>query len=236
MNKEEIENLSDLFDEDRRRKYYSKIKEPLSFLIATDFYRLEIVKKFLVGNSVLDIGCYRGDFLKMIADKYEIAGLDINEDRVNIVNNYFKKKIAYVGNLEIDDHLIFTDKSYDTVTCMEVIEHLPNLQKIVTELLRITKKRLIISVPYKEKINYTVCLHCGNKTPSSGHIHVFDQKSLDPFLDSKSEVRCILLNNSIFSFFRLYKLPIFVSYFIDHILNLLFPDKAVWIVYIIDLK
>lgn len=235
MQVEKNENLCDYSDADTRRNYYSNFKEPWTFLNEADFYRFKIVKKHLIGNSVLDVGTYRGDFLRMIADKYEIAGLDINEERVNIVNNFFKKKVAYVGNLDLDEHLIFANNSFDTVTCLEVIEHLPDLKKAVTELLRISKKRLIISVPYKEIIRYALCIHCGNKTPLSGHLNVFDEKSLDPFLDSKLKVRCILINNSIFSFFRLYKLPALFSSIIDNILNSFFPDKASWIIYIIDI-
>jgi 2-polyprenyl-3-methyl-5-hydroxy-6-metoxy-1,4-benzoquinol methylase len=236
MKVHKTENLSDFTDKEKRREYYSKIKEPLSSLSEVDFYRLRIVEKYLIGKSVLDIGTYRGDFLKMISDKFEITGLDFNNECVNIVNDYFKKKVAYVGNLEIDDHLIFKDNSFDTVTCLEVIEHLPDIGKVINELERIARKRIIISVPYKEIIGYTHCIHCGNKTPLSGHLHFFDENSLNQYLKQNEKVRCFLISNSYFSFFRLYKFPLFISRFLDHFLNYFFSDNARWITYIIDLN
>ena len=46
----------------------------------------------------------------------------------------------------------FQKEKYDTVTCMEVLEHHypKNNQKMLTNLRRAAKKRLIISVPFNE--------------------------------------------------------------------------------------
>jgi hypothetical protein len=37
-------------------------------------------------------------------------------------------------------------------------------------------------VPYKEKITYTRCIHCGKLTPLWGHIQSFDENKLKKLL------------------------------------------------------
>ncbi len=42
MNKEEIENLSDFFDEEKRKKYYSKKRTFLFFLNKAHWYIIDL--------------------------------------------------------------------------------------------------------------------------------------------------------------------------------------------------
>ena len=42
--------------------------------------------------------------------------------------------------------------------------------------------KLIITVPYKEKIQYHLCIHCNQLTPANAHLHSFDENTIQKLL------------------------------------------------------
>lgn len=65
--------------------------------------------------------------------------------------SYFEIDIDGKPDLKIDiDNTIpmpLDDNSYDTVVCTEVLEHIENIHDIFSEMVRITKKYIILSLP-----------------------------------------------------------------------------------------
>jgi ubiquinone/menaquinone biosynthesis C-methylase UbiE len=55
--------------------------------------------------------------------------------------------------------LPFGDKSFDVVICTHALEHIRKPRKALLELIRVTRKRLIIVVPRQREYRYTVDLH-----------------------------------------------------------------------------
>ena len=88
------------------------------------------------GEKVLDIGC-RTPYLK---NKIEAKGM-----------KYFPVDIAPAKGVVKGDieNLQFKDNFFDITICSEVLEHVYDPIKAIKELKRVTKKRLIISVPYE---------------------------------------------------------------------------------------
>ena len=78
------------------------------------------------------------------------------------------------------------DNSYDCVTCLEVIEHLPVTvyEKALKELTRIAKNHIIISVTYDEKleVNYTRCPSCKTIFNKDIHLRSFDDARMQNLL------------------------------------------------------
>jgi hypothetical protein len=70
-----------------------------------------------------------------------------------------------------------SSEKYDIVTCLEVLEHIPDWLSVFNSLFEFSQKQVIISVPYKEIISYTICIHCLQKTPHYGHMHSFSESS-----------------------------------------------------------
>lgn len=93
-----------------------------------------IYKRFneYLQGKILDVGCDKALMRDMIgANRY--TGIDVT-DEADVRHN-------------IEGVLPFPDKSFDTVLCIEVLEHVDNLHQLWNELIRVTKKHLVISLP-----------------------------------------------------------------------------------------
>jgi ubiquinone/menaquinone biosynthesis C-methylase UbiE len=55
--------------------------------------------------------------------------------------------------------LPFDDNSFDVVLCTHALEHIKDHRRALSELLRVTKRRLIITVPRQREYKYTIDLH-----------------------------------------------------------------------------
>lgn len=111
-------------------------------------------------SKIVEIGCGNGYLLNIIVSLgyNDITGCDIVDQKLG-------KNIKFVkGNIE---KLPFRDNEFDIVLCNHTLEHVLNLDKAVKELLRITRKKIIITVPRQRYYKYTFDLH----------IHFFPEKS-----------------------------------------------------------
>lgn len=172
--------------EEISEKYFNALGEPkpLTSLNALDFFRFKLAHDLLIPGSVLDVGTYFGDFLKIVRehdDSREIYGTEINKERADLSN---KNLGAEVVRVDFRNGMLstFEDSSVDNVVCTEVIEHVPDHELAIHELCRVAGKRVIITVPYNEKIVSHFCIHCCKYTPSSGHLHSYKIGSFDKIL------------------------------------------------------
>jgi SAM-dependent methyltransferase len=95
-----------------------------------------IVKSFgqYLSGKLLDVGCDKG-VMRQLLPEIDYLGIDIaGEPDLTI-------------NLEKIDRLPFKDGQFDSVLCSDVLEHLDNLHWIFDELVRVSRRHLIISLP-----------------------------------------------------------------------------------------
>ncbi len=85
-------------------------------------------------GKVLDVGCDKA-VLRKLLPQVEYTGVDIGGTPDIQVN------------LEESGKLPFPDGSFDCVVCTDVLEHLENLHQIFGELVRVTRRHLVISLP-----------------------------------------------------------------------------------------
>jgi SAM-dependent methyltransferase len=110
-----------------------------------------------IGDSICDVGCGTGALLAYIRGKArepfaELIGIDMIETDKPIGDG-----ITFVcGRVE---DLPLADKSYDTVVCTHVIEHILDLRRAIAELRRVARQRLIIVVPREREGIYTFNPH-----------------------------------------------------------------------------
>lgn len=127
--------------------------------------------------SLLDVGCCCGEWLNYICEHYKLnhhLGIDIAENRVNEAKRMYPELNVKVSSAE---KLDFSEKSFDVVTCLEVLEHIPDWSSIFNSLFHFASKQVLITVPYCEKITYSVCIHCGKSTPLWGHLRSYSEDS-----------------------------------------------------------
>ncbi len=76
--------------------------------------------------------------------------------------------------------LPFANNTFDCIVASEIIEHTIDPKAFVKALTDKLKPGglLIISTPYKEKIAYSLCIHCNCKTPHNAHLHSFDKEKI----------------------------------------------------------
>lgn len=98
-------------------------------------------------ESILDAGCGEGFTLNRIqkenvASKYE--GIEFNPQSIKIAKSLYPKLNIKKATIY---ELPFKDKSFDLVMSTEVLEHLEDPRKGLKELIRVSKKYILISVP-----------------------------------------------------------------------------------------
>jgi len=116
--------------------------------------RLEIISD-LVGNDekerILDCGCGEGHLLERLkGDRFGVDRSEISLKRARERNPGAKFRKAYIAQLP------FEDEFFGVVTCSEVLEHIPDYRRPISEILRVTKPggKMIISVPNER--NWTI--------------------------------------------------------------------------------
>ena len=99
-------------------------------------------------GSLLDAGCGEGETLLRISDLLsgEIAGVDLNPDSVEFARERVPTADLSVGDITA---LPFEDGQFETVLCLEVLEHLTDPAAAIDELSRVCSRDLVISVPYE---------------------------------------------------------------------------------------
>jgi 2-polyprenyl-3-methyl-5-hydroxy-6-metoxy-1,4-benzoquinol methylase len=154
-----------------------------------EFYWID--KLIPVGGRVLDFGCARGSFIKVLMEselgsRWEGEGIDINPYEIELGQS--KKLPVHLINPLIRDK---PPESYDAVTCFSVLEHTQNPKHTLKNLARVLKSKgkLLIIVP-----NYdSLILRLGRLISSpyhsrlqkftemifhKGHLYYFSQRTL----------------------------------------------------------
>ncbi len=99
-----------------------------------------------IGNaSVLDAGATDGLFFERLKIK---NGIGLNFLQVNAKQITSDGFTACVGDIE---KIPFADKSFDYVICCETLEHVLNPIGTLTELARVCRKKIYLSIPWLAK-------------------------------------------------------------------------------------
>lgn len=134
----------------------------------------QILPHINMTGSLLDIGCGEGNWISYlyINTTLNLTGIDISEQKINLAKNNCPMAKFISADATT---LPFTKNSFDQVSMLETIEHIEDWKSTVESALKISSKKLIISVPYKENIKYIKCKKCKKNTPLDGHLHSFSE-------------------------------------------------------------
>lgn len=131
---------------------------------------------------LLDFGCGIGSLIRVLRSAgIESCGIEI--DRPGILDNLPQDMRPYVTLYGGSFPIPFPDKAFASVVCSEVLEHIPNYEGALQEIVRVCRGQLLLTVP---DISVIPLLHKHNVVPwhllESTHVNFFNQSSLEQLL------------------------------------------------------
>ena len=165
-------------------------------MITVDFNRLDLMP----GHRILDIGCGTGRHTcaaytceKVVAIGIDIALDDVREARQRLkLHDHLGEHGGGAWGVAAADvnRLPFGDGTFDLVICSEVMEHLPDESRAVTEIIRVLKpgRNLVVSVPRYGPEYICWRLSEEYRTASNGHVRIYRTAQLTAILE-KAGVR-----------------------------------------------
>lgn len=129
-----------------------------------------------LGKNILEIGCGIGTFTKILLKNGFVTALDKNKRYLTIVKRTIiseKLNIAF-GNIE---KVKFSSMKFDSIVCLNVLEHIENDRKALSNIFYSLKDGgiLIVLVP-ANKILF------GTLDENLGHYRRYDKRTLSKFL------------------------------------------------------
>lgn len=122
-----------------------RVRRVLSFLHGVEF------------KTLLDVGSGRGVFLLPFLEEFpqaRVTSLDLLEKRVTFLNELaaggYSRLTAFEKNI---CHQPFRENSFDVVTLLEVLEHIPAADKAIAAAVKMAKRYVVVTVPSKPDNN-----------------------------------------------------------------------------------
>lgn len=113
-------------------------------------YYLRKIREIKLSGDLLDIGCAYGLFLSVAEKSYNVAGCDISAHAVKEAKNRFPNIDVFQSSLET----LKTDRTFDIVTCFDILEHVGDLDKAIEKLKGLLKKEgiVVLTIPVYDTI------------------------------------------------------------------------------------
>lgn len=158
-------------------------KKPRSYAKSfTEDYRLRSLTQsiLLTKGKLLDIGCGGGrisEALPYYYPKVSVYGVDVSKNAISYAKKYGSGNVSYAHMS--GKRLPYRNSYFDVCICLDVMEHVPDVDYFLKEVKRVLKKdgKFFVIVPCEgEPFTYTWLfqkLHVGQKLTFRyfGHIH-----------------------------------------------------------------
>jgi ubiquinone/menaquinone biosynthesis C-methylase UbiE len=120
--------------------------------------------------NLLDIGSGRGAFLWPLLDAFPdlpVTALDRAPHRVEMLRTVAAGGVDRLSVCQADaTALPFATGSFDVVTALEVLEHIPNVELAVREITRVAQRHVVLSVP-------------SHADDNPEHLHLLSERDLE---------------------------------------------------------
>ena len=139
------ENIFDKLSDD-----WWKIDGSFSALHAFNFIRIKFIKETLNKSAVdnlknlkiLDIGCGGGILSEPLARLgAKVTGVDENEKAIKVAINHAKKNKLNIKYKKINFNQINLNEKFDVILCMEVLEHVENVEMLISKVNKLLKPK-----------------------------------------------------------------------------------------------
>jgi SAM-dependent methyltransferase len=166
---------------------------PVQRWLLLRFYRRVLGLVRITGaRQILDVGCGEGFTLRRLRQegmRAAMVGIDYSSAALawaqaqNITHTPVSVADAY--------HLPFPNNSFDLVLCLEVLEHLPDSTLGLSELLRVARDHVMVSVPYEPFFRGANFLRGKNLRALGNdpeHLHTYGNRAFRRLVAAQAEV------------------------------------------------
>ncbi|KAF5059091.1 putative S-adenosylmethionine-dependent methyltransferase [anaerobic digester metagenome] len=118
--------------------------------VQIEAYFLALNRYLDESSKILDVGFGLGYGLNILAIKAkEVSGVDVDKKVYDYCQGTIVGRNPRLVSLGIYDGytLLFPDESFDVVTCVDVIEHVEDFNRLIKEMLRVSRKGVFLSTP-----------------------------------------------------------------------------------------
>ena len=139
----------------------------------------EVVPLLPEGASILEVGSGEGGTFGLVAGSGSLQlGIDISVPLLR----HARDRDSRSANVQADArHLPLAGNTFDVAMAQELLEHVPDWQVALEELFRTARQRVVVTVPYRQRLKGRRCPHCGEWTPLYGHLHRFSPETFAPW-------------------------------------------------------
>ncbi len=163
------------------KKYYDQHWSCRGGLLAKDRYKNEQIDT-IIGmmpldvHTILDIGCGDGAITNRLNDQYNVVAIDRSKEAIKHLEQSIVAIQCDAAKLPL------TESAFDLVFSSEMIEHISDhlLEDVISEIKRVSKRYILISVPNDEKLRkrFTLCMECNHEFHIYSHFQSFNLNNL----------------------------------------------------------
>lgn len=169
------------------REYYEELWTRLPETLALP--DLELRQAFLraqvrSGDRALDLGCGQGDFAALLeyAGAARVTGAEVAE--AALVRARRRHPGLDFVRVQLDGPLPFADDEFDLVWASEVIEHVADTARWLSEVRRVLRPggRLALTTPSHGRLRLLLAGIEAHSEPLGDHLHLYSRRSLHAVL------------------------------------------------------
>jgi SAM-dependent methyltransferase len=144
-------------------------------------------------ESVLDVGCGEGVLTSEWAERLgdgRVVGIDLDDPKLR-AEWEARRRDNLEFRAEEATSLSFGDDEFDLATAIEVLEHVPRPEETLSEMARVARRRLLVSVPREplwRGLNMARGAYWRSLGNTPGHVNHWSKRSFVSLLGRYGEV------------------------------------------------
>lgn len=166
---------------------YSTLHHPVEVPVQVAAYRAAAHKYIRSRDRVLDVGFGLGYGLRIMATKSgELVGIEIDRGAVSKAQSLTRVVPSVREVRHYDGYNIPYDANvFDVVACVDVIEHVPDYMRLIAEMIRVSRRVVLLSTPNRRPEN----TRPDGRPKNRWHIREWSYEELDSILQRMPGVR-----------------------------------------------
>lgn len=156
-------------------------------------YYTQLLSPYLKeGISLLDVGCYTADLINLLPKSVDYHGVDSDEEALKIAKN----RGVNVFEVDLDQPALgFLKKKFDVIVVAELLEHLKDPERLITQISELLKDGgvILLSLPNECTMYHRIKVLFGRGIDGTGfaayyHLHFPTIKQNDEFVSKHFRV------------------------------------------------